>query len=137
VDTIFIGRDRAYNRRFQQMCGHYLVEPVACTPASGWEKGPKELKGQRFPGYVAPRFIHSIAQSENLLPFVFGPHRAPVAIPASRDANGAWHIYEPADIRRMGFTRTARRFTQIDNKLLRNCKQAIGVITWSRSGGTG
>jgi hypothetical protein len=20
------------------MCGHYLVEPVACTPASGWEK---------------------------------------------------------------------------------------------------
>jgi DNA replication protein DnaC/transposase len=39
VDTIFVGRDRAYNRRFQQMCGHYLVEPVACTPASGWEKG--------------------------------------------------------------------------------------------------
>jgi hypothetical protein len=22
-----------------QMCGHYLVEPTACTPASGWEKG--------------------------------------------------------------------------------------------------
>ncbi len=42
VDTIFVGRDRAYNRRFQQMCGHYLVEPVACTPASGWEKGQVE-----------------------------------------------------------------------------------------------
>ena len=27
VDTIFVGRDRAYNRRFQQMCGHYLVDP--------------------------------------------------------------------------------------------------------------
>src|SRR6056297_477953 len=26
----------------QQMCGHYLVEPVACTPASGWEKGQVE-----------------------------------------------------------------------------------------------
>lgn len=39
VDTIFVGRERAYNRRFQQMCGHYLVDPVACTPASGWEKG--------------------------------------------------------------------------------------------------
>ena len=30
MDTIFVGggglRDRAYNRRFQQMCGHYLVE---------------------------------------------------------------------------------------------------------------
>ncbi len=42
VDTIFVGRDRAYNRRFQQMCGHYLVEPVACTPAAGWEKGQVE-----------------------------------------------------------------------------------------------
>jgi hypothetical protein len=24
------------------MCGHYLVEPAACTPASGWEKGQVE-----------------------------------------------------------------------------------------------
>src|SRR3954462_12829405 len=24
------------------MCSHYLVEPVACTPASGWEKGQVE-----------------------------------------------------------------------------------------------
>lgn len=24
-----------YNRRFQQMCGHCLVEPVAYTPVSG------------------------------------------------------------------------------------------------------
>ena len=42
VDAIFVGKGRAYNRRFQQMCGHYLVEPVACTPASGWEKGQVE-----------------------------------------------------------------------------------------------
>ncbi len=42
VDTILVGRDRAGNRRFQQMCGHDLVEPVACTPASGWEKGQVE-----------------------------------------------------------------------------------------------
>ena len=27
VDAIFVGRQRAYNRRFQQMCSHYLVEP--------------------------------------------------------------------------------------------------------------
>ena len=27
VETIFVGRERAYNRRFQQMCGHYLVDP--------------------------------------------------------------------------------------------------------------
>lgn len=42
VDAIFVGRDRQYNRRFLQMCGHYLVDPVACTPASGWEKGQVE-----------------------------------------------------------------------------------------------
>jgi transposase len=42
VDAVFVGKDRAYNRRFEQMCGHYLVEPVACTPASGWEKGQVE-----------------------------------------------------------------------------------------------
>ncbi len=42
VETIFVGKERAYNRRFAQMCGHYLVEPVACTPASGWEKGQVE-----------------------------------------------------------------------------------------------
>ncbi|MGQ7794678.1 IS21 family transposase, partial [Faunimonas sp. B44] len=56
VDAIFVGRERAYNRRFQQMCSHYLVEPVACTPASGWEKGQVEnqvgVVRQRF---FAPR----------------------------------------------------------------------------------
>jgi len=25
VDAVFVGRNRAYNRRFQQMCGHYPV----------------------------------------------------------------------------------------------------------------
>ena len=42
IDAIFVGKQRTYNRRFLQMCGHYLVEPVACTPASGWEKGQVE-----------------------------------------------------------------------------------------------
>jgi transposase len=46
VDAIFVGRERKYNRRFEQMCGHYLVEPVACTPASGWEKGQVEKNVQ-------------------------------------------------------------------------------------------
>jgi transposase len=53
VETIFVGRERAYNRRFAQMCGHYLVEPVACTPASGWEKGQVENQV----GLVRERFF--------------------------------------------------------------------------------
>ena len=56
VETIFAGKDRLYNRRFLQMCSHFLVDPVACTPASGWEKGQVEnqvgLVRERF---FAPR----------------------------------------------------------------------------------
>jgi hypothetical protein len=48
-----VGKERAYNRRFLQMCGHYLVDPVACTPASGWEKGQVENQV----GLVRERFF--------------------------------------------------------------------------------
>src|SRR3978361_500483 len=53
VETIFVGRERAYNRRFLQMCSHYLVDPVACNPASGWEKGQVENQV----GLVRERFF--------------------------------------------------------------------------------
>jgi transposase len=36
VDTVFLGKERRFNRRFLAMCSHYLVEPTACTPAAGW-----------------------------------------------------------------------------------------------------
>lgn len=42
VDTVFIGKERKFNRRFLEMMDHYLIEPTACTPASGWEKGQVE-----------------------------------------------------------------------------------------------
>lgn len=53
VEAIFVGKDRQYNRRFLQMCSHYLVEPTACTPASGWEKGQVENQV----GLVRERFF--------------------------------------------------------------------------------
>ena len=53
VETIFAGNDRQYNRRFLQMCSHHLVDPVACTPASGWEKGQVENQV----GLVRERFF--------------------------------------------------------------------------------
>ena len=53
VETVFVGKERLYNRRFQQMCSHYLVQPVACTPASGWEKGQVENQV----GLVRERFF--------------------------------------------------------------------------------
>jgi transposase len=42
VDAVFLGKERQFNRRFLRMCAHYLVEPTACTPAAGWEKGQVE-----------------------------------------------------------------------------------------------
>ena len=53
VETIFVGKDRQYNRRFLQMCATHLVDPVACTPASGWEKGQVENQV----GLVRERFF--------------------------------------------------------------------------------
>jgi transposase len=42
VETILAGKERVFNRRFMVLANHYLFEPVACTPASGWEKGQVE-----------------------------------------------------------------------------------------------
>ena len=53
VNAVFVGKKRDYNRRFLEMCSHHLVEPVACTPGAGWEKGQVEkqvgdLRGRLF-----------------------------------------------------------------------------------------
>jgi transposase len=42
VDAIFVGKERRFNRRFLTLANHYLFDPVACTPESGWEKGQVE-----------------------------------------------------------------------------------------------
>lgn len=42
VQAIHAGKERQFNRRFLALANHYLFEPVACTPASGWEKGQVE-----------------------------------------------------------------------------------------------
>ena len=62
VETIFVGKRRLYNRRFLQMCSHYLVDPIACTPASGWEKGQVENQV----GLVRERFFTPRLRFKNL-----------------------------------------------------------------------
>jgi len=42
VDAVYAGKSRKFNRRFEQMCSPYLVEPVACSPGAGWGKGQVE-----------------------------------------------------------------------------------------------
>ena len=42
VAVIFSGKERRFNRRFLALANHDLFEPLACTPAAGWEKGQVE-----------------------------------------------------------------------------------------------
>ena len=96
----------------------YRVDtPHRDTPWGFTVKAAKALKDECFAGHVASRFIHRIAQSENLLPFLLGTHCAPIAVPAERDDDGIWQVYDDAEIRRMGYTQTARRFQAINEKL--------------------
>lgn len=59
VDRVLHSKERKFNKRFMQMCSHYLVEPVACTPAAGWEKGQIEKQVQDIRNWLflpRPRF---------------------------------------------------------------------------------
>ena len=57
VDAVFVGRERRFNRRFLQLCAHYLVEPTACTPASGWGEG----SGREPSRHSARAAVHAAA----------------------------------------------------------------------------
>lgn len=54
VTKVLMGKERVFNRRFLSLASHYLFEPVACTPAAGWEKGQIEKQV----GTVRQRFFN-------------------------------------------------------------------------------
>jgi len=96
----------------------YRVDTPTRTSQWGFTiKSAKEMASEVFPGHVAPRFIFTMAQSENLLPFVLGVHRAPLALPAVRGIDGTWTILSEPEIRKLGFIQSARRFAAINEKL--------------------
>jgi len=53
VSKVLRGKRRELNPRFEQMCIHYLIEPVLCTPGAGWEKGQVENQVH----FVRTRFL--------------------------------------------------------------------------------
>ena len=46
VTYVSRSKDRIFHPRFLALMNHYVIEPVACTPASGWEKGQVERQVQ-------------------------------------------------------------------------------------------
>jgi hypothetical protein len=95
VDAILVGRDRSYNRRFLQMCSHYLVDPVACTPASGWEKGQVENQvGMVRERFFSPRLrVRSYEELNALLLDRCVAHARAHRHPELRDRT-IWEVFE-------------------------------------------
>ena len=56
VETIFVGKDRLHNRRFIQMCDHYVMPPL-----HEWS-GFVALSGHRFSttGNLLPKLLASV-----------------------------------------------------------------------------
>jgi transposase len=54
VSKVLMGKERVFNRRFTALASHYLFEPIACTPAAGWEKGQIEKQVD----FVRQRFFN-------------------------------------------------------------------------------
>jgi len=54
VTKVLMGKERVFNRRFAALASHYLFDPVACTPAAGWEKGQVEKQV----GFIRQRFFN-------------------------------------------------------------------------------
>ncbi|MBI1622580.1 hypothetical protein [Aquamicrobium zhengzhouense] len=49
VETIFIGKDRRYNRRFLQMCSHSII-PAGSFPFPGFHSTPTSEQSLAFHG---------------------------------------------------------------------------------------
>ncbi|MFB2853583.1 Mu transposase domain-containing protein [Aeromonas allosaccharophila] len=58
------GKERRFNPRFLALMSHYVIEPVACTPASGWEKGQveKQVQDVRRRCFTPRRKVDSLAE---------------------------------------------------------------------------
>lgn len=68
VDLVFVGKDRQFNRRFLELMSHYLIEPTACSPAAGWEKGQVENQVQHMrQGIFVPRLKATDLQALNMV----------------------------------------------------------------------
>ncbi len=56
------GKERVFNKHFLVMMNHFVIEPVACTPASGWEKGQVE----RQVGVLRSKLFKPMLSFENI-----------------------------------------------------------------------
>jgi transposase len=100
VQTIGVGKGRQFNTRFLAMMNHYLIEPVACTPAAGWEKGQVENQVSAIRQWLftpKPRF-RDLQEHRRGLPRGSGPVPAahgPLRWLQREDPQGLHHLPRP------------------------------------------
>jgi hypothetical protein len=93
VEAIFVGKARAYNRRFLQMCSHHLIEPVACTPASGWEKGQVENQVGNLRDQLSKPRVKSLVELNAWLQDQCVAHAKRIRHPEFKDRT-VWEVFE-------------------------------------------
>lgn len=98
VELIFTGKARQYNRKFLQMASHYLIEPVACTPAAGWEKGQVENQvGHVRENIFTPRLrCADLAELNALLTRRCVQLAQAIAHPEQRERT-RWEVFEASE----------------------------------------
>jgi transposase len=59
VDKVFVSKyNRTFNQHFLCLMKHYVIEPTACNPASGWEKGQVENQVDNVRDWLFKPKIH-------------------------------------------------------------------------------
>ena len=98
VELIFTGKARQYNRKFLQMASHYLIEPVACTPGAGWEKGQIENQvGHVRENIFTPRLrCRDLAELNQLLARRCIQLSQAIAHPEQRERT-RWQVFEASE----------------------------------------
>lgn len=98
VELIFTGKARQYNRKFLQMASHYLIEPVACTPGAGWEKGQIENQvGHVRENIFTPRLrCRDLAELNQLLARRCVQLSQSMAHPEQRERS-RWEVFEASE----------------------------------------
>ena len=95
VETVFLGKERKFNRRFLQMCSHYLVQLIAGLLGLGWEKGQVENQV----GLIRERFFTPKVRVRS---FAYRSHRLAPRCVAYAKANKhpefkdrtVWQVFE-------------------------------------------
>lgn len=61
------GKERQFNPRFMALASHYLFEPVACTPASGWRRKSRIRVGNIREWLFTPAALASLTDLNDWL----------------------------------------------------------------------